>query len=52
MSLAAPRSSHQILRYAVLVMASVSLVPGLFMTEAAAIDAAALDRAKRATIGV
>ncbi|MCE3224855.1 MAG: putative Serine protease [Nitrospira sp.] len=52
MSLASPRCSHQFLRYALLVMACVSLVAGLLRTEAAAIEVSALERAKQATIGV
>lgn len=52
MSLASPRCSHQFLRYAMLVMACGSLIPGLLRTEAAAIEVSALERAKQATIGV
>ena len=52
MSLASARSTHQLFCRTVRMMVCVSLVAGLFRTEAAAIDPAALDRAKQATIGV
>ncbi len=44
--------SQQLVRCTVLTMASVSFVAGLLTTQAAAFDAAALDHAKLATIGV
>lgn len=46
------RYSHQLMRCAVLTVASVAFVAGLFTVSASAFDAAALDRAKLATIGV
>lgn len=53
MSLASAHSPHHIVHSAILMMACVSLATGLLSIEAeAAIDAAALDRAKLATIGV
>ncbi len=44
--------SQQLVRYAVLTIASISFMAGLFTTRAAAFDATALDQAKLATIGV
>jgi S1-C subfamily serine protease len=52
MSIASFRSSRQIVRCAVLTVACVALTTSVFSTEATAIEAAGLDRAKRATIGV
>lgn len=52
MSLASSRSSPHMCRYAGPLMAGITLVTGCFTTDAAAIDAAALERAKQATIGV
>ncbi|MCC6966685.1 MAG: trypsin-like peptidase domain-containing protein [Nitrospira sp.] len=46
------RYSQQLTRCAVLTVAAASFVAGLFPTAASAFDAAALDRAKLATIGV
>ncbi len=45
-------SSQQLVRYAVLTIAAISFLAGLFATRAAAFDATALDQAKLATIGV
>lgn len=44
--------AQQLVRYAVLTIASISFMAGLFTTRAAAFDATALDQAKLATIGV
>ncbi len=44
--------AQQLVRYAVLTIASISFLAGLFATRAAAFDATALDQAKLATIGV
>lgn len=52
MLLASRHCSHQIVRYALFIMACTGLAAGLWSPDAAALDAAALDRAKRATIGV
>ena len=46
------RYSQQLMRCAVLTVASAAFMAGLFSTAASAFDAAALDRAKLATIGV
>ncbi|MBA5872379.1 MAG: PDZ domain-containing protein [Nitrospira sp. CR2.1] len=46
------RSTHTLLRSAVLTVASVAFLAGLYPGDAAAIDAARLERAKLATIGV
>lgn len=52
MSRSALHYSQQLVRYAVLTIASISFMAGLFATRAAAFDATALDQAKLATIGV
>ena len=44
--------AQQLVRYAVLTIASISFMASLFATRAAAFDATALDQAKLATIGV
>lgn len=46
------RSTHTLVRCAVLMLASVAFLAGLYRNDAVAIDAARLDRAKLATIGV